>query len=212
MYELVDIVRIDHFRGLEAFWEIPGNAENAIKGKWVKAPGKELFETFQKTFGDIKILAEDLGVITEEVEELRDSFNLPGMKILQFAFGDNGDKNFLPHNHLENCCVYTGSHDNDTTISWAEDEKNFNKEYFEDYCGIKGMSIRQRAWSIIRAALSSVSFLSVIPMQDLLLLGTSARMNIPGTVGGNWSWRFDWEQLNNETINTFSHLLLLYER
>jgi len=105
MYELVDIVRIDHFRGLEAFWEIPGDAENAINGKWVKAPGEKLFETFKKTLGDVKILAEDLGVITPEVEALRDKFEFPGMKILQFAFGENGDKKFLPHNHIKNCCV-----------------------------------------------------------------------------------------------------------
>ncbi len=212
MYELVDIVRIDHFRGLEAFWEVPGNAKTAIKGKWVKAPGKELFQTFQNTFGDIKILAEDLGVITPEVEELRDSFNLPGMKILQFAFGENGDKNFLPHKHIENCCVYTGSHDNDTTRGFFESEREQNSGVFEwaqKYLNYFGDDL---CYAAIVAAYRSIANIVIIPMQDILNLGTEARMNFPSKLGGNWMWRYSWEQLYNGLSKNYYELSSMFDR
>ena len=212
MYELVDIVRIDHFRGLEAFWEIPGDAENAIGGEWVKAPGKELFSVFEEVFGDIKILAEDLGVITPEVEELRDSFNLPGMKILQFGFGETGDKNFLPHNHIKNCCVYTGSHDNDTTRGFFENEKNTNSgayEWAQRYLNYYGNDL---CHATIVAAYQSVANIVIIPMQDILNLGTDARMNFPSKLGGNWKWRFTWSQLDDGLTERFLDLTKLYQR
>ncbi len=212
MYELVDIVRIDHFRGLEAFWEIPGDAENAIDGKWVKAPGKELFTVFEETFGDIKILAEDLGVITPEVEELRDTFNLPGMKILQFAFGLTGDKNFLPHNHIKNCCVYTGSHDNDTTRGFFLNEKKSNSgiyEWAQRYLNYYGDDLCHAA---IVSAYQSVANIVIIPMQDVLNLGTEARMNFPSKLGGNWMWRFTWSQFDDGLRHRFADLAKLYER
>ena len=206
MYEVVDIVRIDHFRGLEAFWEVPGNAETAIDGKWVKAPGMKLFETFKKVFGDVKILAEDLGVITPEVEELRDTFNLPGMKILQFAFGENGDKNFLPENHIKNCCVYTGSHDNDTTKGFFDAERKNNTGVFEatqKYLNYYGNDI---CTALINEAYKSVADLVIIPMQDILNLGTDARMNFPGKLGGNWVWRFSWDQIPSELSERYKNM------
>lgn len=212
MYELVDIVRIDHFRGLEAYWEIPGDAENAIKGKWIKAPGKELFTVFQETFGDIKILAEDLGVITPEVEELRDTFNLPGMKILQFGFGKDGDKNFLPHNHIENCCVYSGSHDNDTTRGFFENERQSNSGIYESaqkYLNYYGDDL---CYATIIAAYQSVANIVVIPMQDILNLGTDARMNFPSKLGGNWMWRFTWSQIDHDLSRRYLELAKLYQR
>ena len=206
MYEVVDIVRIDHFRGLEAFWEVPGNAETAIDGKWVKAPGMKLFEAFKMTFGDVKILAEDLGVITPEVEELRDTFNLPGMKILQFAFGENGDKNFLPENHIKNCCVYTGSHDNDTTKGFFDAERKNNTGVFEatqKYLNYYGDDI---CTALISEAYKSAADIVIIPMQDILNLGSDARMNFPGKLGGNWVWRFSWDQVPSELSERYKNM------
>jgi len=212
MYEQVDIVRIDHFRGLESYWEIPGDAETAIDGKWVKAPGKELFTVFKETFGDIKILAEDLGVITPEVEELRDSFDLPGMKILQFAFGEEGDVKFLPHNHIKNCCVYTGSHDNDTTRGFFENEKKLSSgiyEWAQKYLNYYGEEL---CHATIIAAYQSVANIVVIPMQDILNLGSEARMNFPSKLGGNWMWRYTWPQVDHKLNRKFLELTKLYGR
>lgn len=212
MYELVDIVRIDHFRGLEAYWEIPGDAETAIDGKWVKAPGKRLFDTFKNIFGDVKILAEDLGVITPEVEELRDSFNLPGMKILQFAFGDEGDRKFLPHNHIKNCCIYTGTHDNDTTKGFFDNERNSKSgiyEWTQKYLNFYGDDICS---ALIIEAYKSVANIVVIPMQDVLNLGTDARMNFPSKLGGNWMWRFSWDQVPSELSKRYKNMTKMFER
>lgn len=212
MYELVDIVRIDHFRGLEAYWEIPGDAKTAIDGKWVKAPGKKLLKVLKNVFGDVKILAEDLGVITSEVEDLRDSFNLPGMKILQFAFGVDGDKKFLPHNHIKNCCVYTGSHDNDTTKGFFENEKDSESgiyEWTQQYLNYYGDDICS---ALVLEAYKSVANIVVIPMQDLLNLGTEARMNFPSRLGGNWMWRFSWDQVPSELSTKYKNLTTLFDR
>ncbi|MEJ2141292.1 MAG: 4-alpha-glucanotransferase [Gammaproteobacteria bacterium] len=210
--ELFDMVRIDHFRGLQACWQIPAEDTTAMNGHWVEVPGKELLQMMFSTFEHLPLIAEDLGVITEAVIALKEEFNLPGMKILQFAFDGNNQNPHLPHRHKAGDVVYTGTHDNDTTVSWAENEDNYNKPYFEAYSGISDMSTEQATWTLIRMAFSSVSFLCVIPMQDVLRLGNSARMNVPGTIGGNWQWRFKWNQINNETTQTFSHLMRLYER
>lgn len=212
MYELVDIVRIDHFRGLEAFWEVPGDEETAINGKWVKAPGYELLSALKKEFGDIKILAEDLGVITPEVEKLRDDFNLPGMKILQFAFGENGDKKFLPHNHIKNCCVYTGSHDNDTTRGFFDNEKEQNSGVFEWAQKYLNYYEDDLCYATIVAAYRSVADIVIIPMQDILNLGTEARMNFPSKLGGNWMWRFTWSQLYNGITQHYLELAKYFDR
>lgn len=210
--ETVDIVRIDHFRGLDAFWEIPGDAPTAQTGKWVKAPGRKLFKAIKKELGDLPIIAEDLGVITKSVEELRDYFEFPGMKILQFAFGENGDKNFLPHNYVKNCVVYTGSHDNDTTKGFFENERQNNTSVYDwaqKYLNYYGDDITSE---LIRVAYASVANMVIIPMQDILGLGSEARMNYPGKLGGNWTWRFKWDQVNNNLPNIYKFLSEVYER
>jgi len=210
--EFVDIIRIDHFRGLEAFWEVPGDAQTAQTGRWVKAPGKKLFEVIKKELGELPILAEDLGVITKPVEELRDQFGFPGMKILQFAFGKSGDNKFLPHNHIKNCVVYTGSHDNDTTKGFFESEKQ-NKsgiyEWAQRYLNYYGGNI---TFELIKTAYASVANIVIIPMQDILEFGNEARMNFPGKLGGNWTWRFDWDQVKSEIPLTYKGMTEMYDR
>lgn len=210
--ELFDMVRIDHFRGLQACWQIPGNDDTAINGSWENVPGKAMLQALFNSFEDLPLIAEDLGVITEDVIALKKGFNLPGMKVLQFAFDGNNKNPHLPHRHETGDVVYTGTHDNDTTMGWAMDENNYNKEYLEGYSGTTGSTVEERVWILIRMALSSVSFLSVIPMQDILLLDSSARLNMPGTLGGNWQWRFEWEQLKPDVIDNMSQLITIYER
>jgi 4-alpha-glucanotransferase len=212
MYEIVDIVRIDHFRGFEAYWEIPGDAKTAINGEWIKAPGYKLFNTLKEKFGDLPIVAEDLGVITKEVEELRDTFEFPGMKILQFAFGDEMEEKFLPHNHIQNCVVYTGSHDNDTTRSFFEKEKEKGSgiyewaQYYMNYYG------EEMTLAAIKTAYASVANIVFIPLQDILNLGNEARMNFPSTLGGNWTWRYTKEQITKKLIEDYRHMSKIYGR
>lgn len=210
---LFDMVRIDHFRGLQACWQIPQEDETAINGSWVEVPGGELLSELFKSFDNLPLVAEDLGVITEPVIELKNQFNLPGMKVLQFAFDGNNSNPHLPHRHEPNDVVYTGTHDNDTTLGWVSDEGNYNKNYLTGYTGSSFDSAEQGVWSMIRLAMSSVSFLCILPMQDLLMLDSSARMNTPGTVGDqNWDWRFEWSQINPEVVENISHTLKLYQR
>jgi 4-alpha-glucanotransferase len=209
---LVDIIRIDHFRGFDAYWEIPGNAENAIKGRWVKAPGEKLFSIIQKYLGSLPIMAEDLGVITKSVADLRDKFEFPGMKILQFAFGTEMERKFLPHNIPFNSAVYTGSHDNDTTRGYFDKAKTQDNDIYshvQKYLNYYGEDI---PFELIRAAYRSAADTVVIPMQDILNLGGESRMNFPGTLGGNWTWRFKWNQVSHETASTFKYMTTLYER
>ena len=212
LLELVDIIRIDHFRGFEAYWKIPGDAETAINGKWIKAPGGKLFQTLNKYLGDLPILAEDLGVITPQVEALRDEFNFPGMKVLQFAFGKGMQSKFLPHNYIQNCVVYTGTHDNDTTRAYFEKEKK-NKgnifKHLQQYLNYYGDDVVSE---LIRLAYSSVAVFVIIPMQDILNLGGETRMNFPSTLGGNWAWRFTWEQVDKNLSAHYKELTVLYER
>jgi len=210
--ELFDLVRIDHFRGLQACWQIPYEDETAINGSWVEVPGREMLSELFTSFHHLPLVAEDLGVITDSVIELKESFNLPGMKVLQFAFDGNSNNPHLPHRHECNEVVYTGTHDNDTTLGWAKDEDNYNKYYFEQYIGLNIVSAQQSVFAMIRLAMSSVSFLCVLPMQDLLMLDSSARMNTPGTVGKNWDWRFDWQCVKPEMIKKIANLIVLYQR
>lgn len=207
--ECFDIIRIDHFRGLESAWEIPAEDDTAINGKWAKAPGAELLTALNDAFGSIPLVAEDLGVITEEVEALRDQFQLPGMKILQFAFGTGSDNPYLPFNYQRNSVVYTGTHDNDTTEGWfshlSQDEQDFINEYL-------GHPRRPISYMLMRTAFASVANLAVIPMQDILHLGSEDRMNTPGTMTGNWQWRFTWDQLTDEKSQDFKHLIGLFGR
>lgn len=207
--EMFDIVRIDHFRGLEAAWEIPADEETAINGDWVTAPGQKLLEAIQKTFGEIPLVAEDLGVITQEVDDLRNNFKLPGMKILQFAFGDNAKNPYLPHNYQRNSVVYTGTHDNDTSLGWYHGLNDEQKHHVYESLGTPAVSMPQ---ALVQAAFASVANLAVIPMQDILGLGSADRMNIPGTTEGNWQWRFEWEQLSADEVRYLSRLVKLFGR
>ncbi len=212
LFQLVDIVRIDHFRGFEAYWKIPGGEKTAQKGKWTKAPGEKLFNTLKKHLGELPILAEDLGVITPPVEALRDQFGFPGMKVLQFAFGTKMETKFLPHNFIPNCLVYTGTHDNDTTRAYFEKEKEKDGDIFEHaqkYLNYYGNDILSE---LIRVAYASVANIVIIPMQDILNLGADARMNFPSTTGGNWSWRFTWDQIDENLSKHYNGLTQLYER
>jgi 4-alpha-glucanotransferase len=212
---LVDIIRIDHFRGFEAYWEIPADEETAINGRWVKAPGLELFETVEKELGELPILAEDLGVITPEVVALRDHFSFPGMKVLQFAFDSkeagslNATNAFLPHNHSYNAVVYTGTHDNDTTKGWYKERSLEERDLIRRYLARSDGDI---VWDFIRLAMSSVACFAVIPMQDILNLDSDARMNIPSTIGGNWAWRCRLEAFNGWASTRLSEMVDLYGR
>ncbi|WP_150047659.1 4-alpha-glucanotransferase [Methylomonas rhizoryzae] len=207
--ELFDILRIDHFRGLEAAWEIPAGEETAINGHWVKAPGDELLTAIAREFPALALVAEDLGIITEEVEALRDQFGLPGMKILQFAFDGNPHNPYLPMNFSHNCVAYTGTHDNDTTLGWFENLNDGDKQRIYDYLGWSSLPM---PWALMHAVLASVANLAVIPLQDILLLGSSDRMNTPGTTEGNWHWRFNWQQLTEEKAGRFAHFLSMFGR
>lgn len=208
-FSLVDMVRLDHFRGFEAYWEVPAGSPNAIKGRWVKAPGNALLQTLKKTFGALPIIAEDLGVITPEVDALRRAFGLPGMRILQFAFGDRAENRFLPHNYEANTVVYTGTHDNDTTWGWYRGVQEWERDHVRRYLARDGSDA---AWDLIRAAWGSVAQYAIAPLQDILNLGTEARMNFPGKPQGNWAWRFQTQQLNPWSLDRLAQLTELYGR
>ncbi len=207
---LVDIVRLDHFRGFYDYWEIPGNAKTAIDGRWVPGPGEEFFVRIRQALGELPIIAEDLGYLHPGVYDLRDQLGLPGMKILVFAFGDEHANLFLPHNYIPHSVVYTGTHDNDTTLGWyrrvGKGERNFARRYLAR----DGKDI---SWDLIRAAWSSVSVFAVAPLQDVLSLGNEARMNLPGTLGThNWTWRVRAEALSEEVQARLQEINLLYQR
>ncbi len=205
----VDLVRLDHFRGFEAYWEVPAGRSNAIEGRWVRAPGKELLAAIRQELGKLPIIAEDLGLITREVEELRTSFGLPGMRVLQFAFAEKSANPFLPHNYEPNTVVYTGTHDNDTTWGWYRAASEYEKDHARRYLARDGSDI---AWDFIRLAWSSVADYAIAPLQDVLNLGSEARMNFPGRPQGNWSWRFQPSQVNAWTLDRLADLTRLYGR
>lgn len=208
--QLFDVVRVDHFRGFEAYWEIKAEEKTAINGRWVKAPGDALLKTLQDTFHALPLVAEDLGIITDEVTALREKFQLPGMKILQFAFDGNPKNVYLPHNHEFNSVVYTGTHDNDTTLSWYELLDAHTRNQVQEYLAYPANE--SMPWPLIRTALASVACLTVVPMQDVLGLGQGERMNTPGTSEGNWSWRFGWQQLSDELAPRLLTLCQRYDR
>ncbi len=194
--ELFDMIRLDHFRGFEAYWAIPGEDETAVNGKWVKAPGRELFTKLRQELGALPFIAEDLGVITKEVDGLRTEFKLPGMRILQFGFGNRGAHNYLPHRFETNAVVYTGTHDNNTTLGWWQnDATEEEKAAVETYVGVADDG---PAWSLIRAASSSVADICLFPLQDVIGIGSEGRMNVPSAATGNWSWRFRQEALTGK--------------
>ena len=217
---LVDEVRLDHFRGFEAYWEIPGEEETAVKGRWVKGPGAPFFEALRDALGELPIVAENLGVITPEVEELRERFGFPGMAILQFAFGSDGSaESFQPHNYVRNLVAYTGTHDNDTLAGWwlggvgdstrEAEQVDEERELCRRYLGTDGREIH---WAFIRALLASVADTAIVPMQDVLGLGNEARMNLPGRGSGNWRWRLLESDLTAEVRDRLLDLALLYGR
>jgi len=211
---LCDIVRVDHFRGFESYWEIPADAETAVHGRWRKGPGMALFNALNKALAkqDIfssatpRIIAEDLGIITPEVTALREAIGLPGMRILQFAFDGHADNWYLPHNFELNTVAYTGTHDNDTTVGWWHSLAENDKDYVRRYLGTNANEIN---WDLIRVASASVAALSIVPMQDVLGLDSAHRMNQPSLAEGAWEWRFAWHQVaawHAERLSELTHL------
>jgi len=205
----VDIVRLDHFRGFEAYWEVPFGNENAVIGRWVKGPGEGFLDVVKEQLGELPIIAEDLGVITEPVLKMRDKYNLPGMKILQFAFASDPDDDFLPHNYPLNCVAYTGTHDNNTTRGWYESAPEREQDFCRRYLARSGHDI---AWSMIRALWGSVADWVLAPMQDVLSLGSWARMNFPGTSSGNWIWRMHPDAISESITQRLHETNYLYGR
>ncbi len=205
----VDIVRLDHFRGFEAYWAIPYGNETAVEGQWDEGPGHDFFETVKRELGDLPIIAEDLGVITDGVIKMREDFNLPGMKILQFAFATTPDDDFLPHNYPVNCVAYTGTHDNNTTRGWFDSAPEREKDFCRRYLARSGQDI---TWSMIRALWQSVAAWVLAPMQDFLSLGEWTRMNYPGKASGNWDWRMHPDALTEGLIDRLHETNFLYGR
>ncbi|MDX8411666.1 MAG: 4-alpha-glucanotransferase [Mariprofundaceae bacterium] len=203
------MMRIDHFRGLEAYWAIPGESQDGRIGEWRPAPGAEMLEALQTNLGRLPLVAEDLGLITPEVHALRQRFGLPGMKILQFAFGGGADNHYLPHHHEADSVVYTGTHDNDTTLGWFQSQPEHCRKHVAEYLG---MPMDDMPWPLIRAALASVARLAVVPMQDLLSLGSEARLNTPGTLDDNWNWRMPQEPPAPDVWSRVQRLNQLYNR
>ena len=218
--QTVDIVRVDHFRGFAASWEVPGGETTAQNGRWVSVPGEELFETLKNTLGDLPFWAEDLGVITPDVEKLRDGFDFPGMRILQFAFGGDTDSHDLPHNYIKNCVAYTGTHDNDTTVGWFNSKAGSSstrdamqikreREFCLNYLKSDGVEIH---WDFIQTVWESVADTAIAPMQDLLGLGNEARMNLPASSSGNWYWQCKEGDFSDEIAERLKNLTEIYGR
>jgi 4-alpha-glucanotransferase len=210
-FALVDIVRVDHFRGFEAYWAIPEEEETAVKGQWILGPGATLFLTLKEELGELPVIAEDLGVITPEVDALRLQFNFPGMKVLQFAFGGDARNSYLPHNYTDpRCVVYTGTHDNDTTLGWFQTVSPDCQEHALRYLGrANGADV---PWAMIRLAWSSVAAFAIAPLQDVLSLGSEGRMNLPGQPEGNWQWRYLPNALDPDLSARLAELTSLYGR
>jgi len=209
---LYDMIRLDHFRGFEAYWSIPADEETAVNGQWVKAPGLELFQRLKDVFGELPFIAEDLGLITPEVEELREHFGMPGMRILQFGFSDRNAHLYLPHKYVPNTVAYTGTHDNDTTLGWWRDgaselERAHVRTYLQaiDHDG-------EIVWAMMRAAARSVANLCIFPMQDILHLGSEARMNTPAAGVGNWTWRYGRDALHPDFATQLAALMEMTDR
>ena len=213
-FELVDIVRIDHFRGFAACWEIKASESTAINGRWVNGPGAALFKAIARELGPLPVIAEDLGVITPDVLALRKRFHFPGMSILQFAFGGASDNLYLPHNHEPDSAVYTGTHDNNTTQGWWQAASYAEQQHVLAYLGLVDQvgAAQQIHWHLIRAACASVADTAVHPMQDVLGLGHESRMNFPGQGAGWWAWRFSWWQVTPEHAQRLAKMCQLYRR
>ena len=206
---LYDVVRIDHFRGFVACWEIPHHEPTAINGCWVDAPGEELFKHLLDHRGNLPLVAEDLGIITDQVVRLRKQFHLPGMKILHFAFDSDGLNPYLPHNHRHDSIIYTGTHDNNTTMGWYNELNPVIRQRVMEYLAEPAEPM---PWPLIKCALASPANWAIVPFQDLLELGAEHRMNTPGTVDNNWNWQFQWQQVGEHLAHHLNHLNQLYHR
>ena len=209
-FQSVDILRIDHFRGFESYWSIPFGDPDATGGTWKKAPGSEFFKVLQKNLGDnLPIIAEDLGIITDAVTNLRLEAGFPGMKVLQFAFDADSKNDYLPHNQEKNAVVYTGTHDNDTSLGWYLKASQKSKDHFRRYMNVSGETA---PWDMIRLAMSCPADTAIFPLQDILWLDSPSRMNTPGTTGGNWCFRFLPEMLTKDMVDQLCYLSKLYGR
>lgn len=211
-YQMYDVVRIDHFRGFDAYYSIPADAVTAEIGEWKPGPGYEIFECMKKELGQRKVIAEDLGFLTASVLKLVKKTGYPGMKVLQFAFDSREESDYLPHNYQHNCVVYTGTHDNDTVLGWYSALNRRDKKFCNEYLNLKRGRREQVQWTFIRAALSSVADLAVIPMQDYLGLGSEARINTPSTLGDNWKWRMRQGVFTKELAGQMKACAKLYGR
>ncbi len=209
LLEWVDIVRIDHFRGFAGYWEIPADAPTAVNGRWLPGPGAPLFKAIAKALGPIPVIAENLGVITPDVEALRKKLGLPGMCVLQFAFADDSGNRYLPHYHQPDSVVYTGTHDNDTSVGWWATATEQERTHVRSYLDTDGSQIH---WDLIRAACASVADTAIYPLQDVLGLGTEHRMNLPGQAEGHWAWRFEWSQVQPMHAERLAALARIYGR
>ena len=210
--ELYDVVRIDHFRGFDEYYAIPYGDKTAERGKWEKGPGMDLFHTLDKKIKDLRVIAEDLGFLTESVLEMLKESGYPGMKVLQFAFDGSEDSSYLPYKYDHNCVVYTGTHDNETTKGWLENLQGHDLKFVREYINCYEQPVNDCVWALIRTALSSVADLAVIPIQDYLCLGNEARMNAPPTFGDNWKWRLTANQISEATLYHMREVTRIYGR
>jgi len=205
-----DIIRIDHFRGFEAYWAVPYGDDTAINGQWEPGPGIDLFNAIKSQLGELPIIAEDLGLMTQGVIDLREATGFPGMKILGFAFDSGEENDYLPHTYTKNCVVYTGTHDNDTLVGWFQKAKEEDRQFARDY--LNSRADDEIHWDAIRGAWSSVACMAISPVQDFLGLGSEARINTPGVASGNWQWRLKQGVLNNELAERIAKLTKIYSR
>ena len=205
-----DIIRIDHFRGFEAYWAVPYGDETAVNGQWEPGPGIDLFNAIKSQLGELPIIAEDLGLMTQGVIDLREATGFPGMKILGFAFDSGEENDYLPHTYTKNCVVYTGTHDNDTLVGWFQKAKEEDREFARNY--LNSRADEEIHWDAIRGAWSSVACMAISPVQDFLGLGSEARINTPGVASGNWQWRLKQGVLNNELAERIAKLTKIYSR
>lgn len=210
-FERYDVVRIDHFRGFDEYYSIPYGEKTAENGKWEKGPGYDFFAVMKKKLGKKPVIAEDLGFLTPSVLELVRRSGYPGMKVLQFAFDSREESDYLPHNYVKNCVVYTGTHDNDTVIGWYQAISKKDKKLCQSYLNLRGRKV-QINWEMIRCAMSSVADTAIIPMQDYLGLGSEARMNTPSTLGNNWRWRMKKDDFTKELAEEIKDMTKLYGR
>ena len=210
--KLYDVVRIDHFRGFDEYYSIPYGNETAVDGAWMPGPGMDFFYTIEERLGKLNIIAEDLGFLTESVLQMLSASGFPGMKVVQFAFDPNGGSAYLPHNYTENSVVYTGTHDNNTTRGWYHSTDKATRDFAKEYINTQRLDEDDLAWDFIHLAMSSIARLCITPMQDLLNLDGEARINVPSTLGGNWTWRMEKGKFDEKTVERLKRMTWLYER